>query len=230
MLERTADGGDRVKLVDFGVAKALGNSEQHVTQAGLVVGTPLYMSPEQLAGRTIDGRSDVYAIAVMTFHLLTGQFPFAGSSWDEVVMARLIGPLRALAAVRPDQRWTPELQRVLDRGLAISADERYQTAEEFGRDLRRAADAAGASTVEPGTAARGDGAHCHHQATAATDARDPGPRFVRARLCGRAWRRPTHGDRGRAGRGHPRRRRTLAPRNAPRHDALAGSGDAGLVR
>jgi len=133
ILAPTRGGIDDVKLLDFGVAKAFGRQDQAVTQSGLVVGTPAYMSPEQLGGRSLDGRSDLYSIAVMAFVMLTGKLPFVGESAEQTMMARLTGQLRGLADVRPDLRFPPALQMVLDRGLAQSPDDRYQSAEEFGR-------------------------------------------------------------------------------------------------
>ena len=76
MIAKTRDGGDLVKVVDFGIAKAAGNEAQKVTKTGLVVGTPEYMSPEQLAGDQLDGRSDIYSLALVAFNMLTGKLPF----------------------------------------------------------------------------------------------------------------------------------------------------------
>src|SRR5262249_31117197 len=76
MIARTRDGSDLVKVVDFGIAKAAGNASQRVTKTGLVVGTPEYMSPEQLAGESLDGRSDIYSLALVAFNMLTGRLPF----------------------------------------------------------------------------------------------------------------------------------------------------------
>ena len=79
MIAKTRDGDDLVKVVDFGIAKAAGNEAQKVTKTGLVVGTPEYMSPEQLAGDTLDGRSDIYSLGLVAFNMLTGTLPFPAS-------------------------------------------------------------------------------------------------------------------------------------------------------
>ena len=76
MIAQSRDGCDCVKVVDFGIAKAADNAAQKVTKTGLVVGTPEYMSPEQLAGDKLDGRSDIYSLALVTFNMLTGTLPF----------------------------------------------------------------------------------------------------------------------------------------------------------
>ncbi|MDH4044972.1 MAG: serine/threonine protein kinase, partial [Gemmatimonadota bacterium] len=77
MLTSGRSGGDLVKVVDFGIAKAMSGEEgQQVTKTGLVVGTPEYMSPEQLSGDTLDGRSDTYSLALVFYRMVTGTFPF----------------------------------------------------------------------------------------------------------------------------------------------------------
>jgi serine/threonine-protein kinase len=87
-------------VCDFGVAKALGNPR--LTQTGGTLGTPLYMSPEQLYGKPLDGRSDQYALAVLTFELLTGRNPFAADSVGEIVQNHCTGAVPSVHALRPD--------------------------------------------------------------------------------------------------------------------------------
>ena len=76
MIAKGRDGSDLVKVVDFGIAKASSSDAQKVTKTGLVVGTPEYMSPEQLAGDKLDGRSDIYSLGLVAFNCLTGVLPF----------------------------------------------------------------------------------------------------------------------------------------------------------
>src|SRR5207248_9223564 len=76
MITKNRDGSDCVKVVDFGIAKAAGSEAQKVTKTGLVVGTPEYMSPEQLAGDKLDGRSDTYSLGLVAFAMMTGKLPF----------------------------------------------------------------------------------------------------------------------------------------------------------
>lgn len=138
MIAKNRDGSDLVKVVDFGIAKAADNEAQKVTKTGLVVGTPEYMSPEQLAGDKLDGRSDLYSLALVTFNMLTGKLPFPSESAQEAMIMRLTDRPRPLAEMKPDVAWTAEVQAVMDRALERDASLRYQTAGDFGRDLYRA--------------------------------------------------------------------------------------------
>ncbi len=138
MLARTRDGGDLVKVVDFGIAKAAGNTAQNVTKTGLVVGTPAYMSPEQLAGDTLDGRSDIYSLALVAFNMLTGTLPFPSESAQESMIMRLTDQPKTLADMRPEVGWPAAVQDVMDRALQRLAQDRYQSASEFGNALSRA--------------------------------------------------------------------------------------------
>ena len=140
MVARGRDGSDVVKVVDFGIAKMADNDAQKVTKTGLVVGTPEYMSPEQLAGDRMDGRSDIYSLALVTFNMLTGALPFPADSQQEAMIMRLTDRPKRLSEMAPATAWTPELQAVLDRALARDAEERYASALDFGRELRAAID------------------------------------------------------------------------------------------
>ena len=137
MIVQGKDGSDIVKVVDFGIAKAIAGDEtgQKVTKTGLVVGTPEYMSPEQLSGDKIDGRSDLYSLALVCYKLLTGVLPFQADTSQETMIKRLTDAPEPLATARPDIVFPPRLQAVMDRALARSLTERYGSAAEFGRDL-----------------------------------------------------------------------------------------------
>lgn len=135
----TARGKDTVKVVDFGIAKAIGGDEgkgQKVTKTGFVVGTPEYMSPEQLSGDPIDGRSDLYSLGLVFYKMLTGASPFPSDSQQETMIKRLTDDPLPLAVARPDVRFPAELQRVIDRALARSPADRYRTAGDFARDVK----------------------------------------------------------------------------------------------
>jgi len=133
MVARNRDGSDLVKVVDFGIAKASSSDAQKVTKTGLVVGTPEYMSPEQLAGDRLDGRSDIYALGLVAFNCLSGALPFAANSAQEAMIMRLTDMPRTLAEVRPEIAWPAELQATLDLALTRDAADRYQSAAQFGR-------------------------------------------------------------------------------------------------
>src|SRR5574338_158412 len=97
MVGARRDGTDRVKVVDFGIAEAMSGGGPKLTQQGLVIGTPEYMSPEQLSAITLDCRSDIYSLALVTFDMLTGQLPFIGESPHEAALMRLRDRPRTLA-------------------------------------------------------------------------------------------------------------------------------------
>ena len=136
MLSRGRDGTDVVKVVDFGIAKVVGGRDtQKVTKTGLVVGTPEFMSPEQLAGDPVDGRSDLYALALVFFKMLTGELPFAGTTAQDTMVQRLTDEPATLAEVRPDLRFPTGLQAALDTALARSPGDRYQSTAKFANDV-----------------------------------------------------------------------------------------------
>jgi eukaryotic-like serine/threonine-protein kinase len=134
-----ATGREIVKLVDFGIAKAIAESAgTGVTRTGFVIGTPEFMSPEQLAGVTIDRRSDVYALGLVVFKMLTGTLPFPGNTPEETIFSRLSNVPRSLADMRANVNWPPHLQDVMNTVLARDAAKRYATAGEFADALRDA--------------------------------------------------------------------------------------------
>jgi serine/threonine-protein kinase len=138
MLARRPDGTYLVKLVDFGIARTMDRGTQQVTRTGFAVGTPEYMSPEQLSGDTLDSRSDLYALALVAYVALTGQDAFANASSKESLIARLTSRPRRLAEVRTDVDWPEALQDVFDRALAPEPGDRYETVTEFGQALAAA--------------------------------------------------------------------------------------------
>ncbi|WP_301102624.1 serine/threonine-protein kinase [Propionivibrio sp.] len=122
---------DQVKVTDFGIARITDSSR---TKTGMVLGTPSYMSPEQLSGKKIDGRSDIFSLGVMLYQMVCGQLPFIGDS-----MAQLM--FKIANEVQPDVRsvnpQVPDgLAAVIDRALNKDIAQRYQTGEEMARDLR----------------------------------------------------------------------------------------------
>ena len=159
MIAKARDGSDQVKVVDFGIAKASSSDAQKVTKTGLVVGTPEYMSPEQLAGDKLDGRSDIYSLGLVAFNCLTGKLPFPSNSAQEAMIMRLTDHPKTLAEIRPDISWPDELEAVIAKALARDAVDRYQSAAEFGRDMFRATENMPATiAAEAGTQVIGSGA------------------------------------------------------------------------
>lgn len=147
MVAKDRDGLDCVKVVDFGIAKAAGSAAQQVTRTGIVVGTPEYMSPEQIAGEEVDARSDLYSLALVAFNLVTGDLPFPAQSTQTSMVMRLTERARSLAEVRPDIAWPAELQAVMSRALERQPDRRYATTREFGRALQTVV--AGMAPLDP---------------------------------------------------------------------------------
>ena len=117
-------------LTDFGLARFLNRSMSMHAQAGLIVGTFFYMSPEQLTGQELDGRTDLYALGILFFELLTGQRPFSGRTLAEISAQHFYAPLPQL----PTELVV--LQPVLEQLLAKKKEDRYPTAQAFIDALR----------------------------------------------------------------------------------------------
>ncbi len=132
-------GNDLVKVVDFGIAKAMGGEEgQKVTKTGLVIGTPEYMSPEQLSGDVLDGRSDVYSLALVFFRVITGTLPFPAESAQETMIKRLTDDPLTLEQALPGGSFPPALQTVMDHALQRMPGDRFKHATELSAGVRSA--------------------------------------------------------------------------------------------
>lgn len=138
MLTRRPDGTYLVKLVDFGIARTMDAGVTRVTRTGFAVGTPEYMSPEQLAGDVLDARSDQYALALVAFVALTGEEAFSDASGKDSLILRLTSRPRRLAEVRSDIDWPVTLQSVFDRALAPDSSDRFARIAEFADELAMA--------------------------------------------------------------------------------------------
>lgn len=128
------DEQDRVKLIDFGVASKTGARRITYTGFSPALGTPDYMSPEQVMGKRGDQRTDLYATGVMLYEMLTGKVPFSGPSPLAVMNERLLRPPIPPSEAEPGIG--PQLQEVLYRALEREPRNRYATAQEFALDLR----------------------------------------------------------------------------------------------
>ena len=106
-----------------------------MTKTGLVVGTPEFMSPEQLSGDKLDGRSDIYSLALVFYRMVTGKLPFEASTVQETMIKRLTDEPTPLATARPDLSFPPALQPVMDKALARTPGERYQSVAQFSADV-----------------------------------------------------------------------------------------------
>ncbi len=128
------DAGGHAKLTDFGVARLAEPSDpSEATRVGAMVGTPSYMSPEQIQGQQVDGRTDIFSAGIIFYQFLTGQKPFEGTQFtlqQKIVMEDPVWP-SALVQV------PPEFDRVIARALAKDAAQRYQHARDFGAALKR---------------------------------------------------------------------------------------------
>jgi serine/threonine-protein kinase len=140
MIARGPDGLEHAVVMDFGLAKErqAGPELEKLTATGIVLGTPEFMSPEQLRGKVLDGRSDVYSLALITVEMLTGTLPFVGKSQQELMLARLRNEPTPLRKMRPDLGLPAGVERVLLKALARNPDERYTTAPEFATALHAA--------------------------------------------------------------------------------------------
>jgi len=141
-LMRLADG--TLKITDFGLAK---DPSADLTQSGVLLGTPSYMSPEQIQGRALDGRSDLFSLGVVLYELLTGVRPFEADSISTIIYRVLYEDPRPPAAHNP--ALPPEINLVLAKALAKAPDRRYDSGAALVVDLRKAF-----SMLEPGTLSR----------------------------------------------------------------------------
>ena len=154
--------GGHALLMDFGIARAAeAAGAQQLTSTGLIVGTPTYMSPEQVGGEPLDGRSDQYSLACVMYEMLAGEAPFTGPTAQAIIARRFAEPPRPIRSVRPQVG--PELEHALLRGLATVRADRHASMAAFSSAI-----AAG-----PG---EGSGAH--------------GPRAPASRQVATQWRSP----------------------------------------
>ncbi len=145
----TTDGV--VKIMDFGLAKLRGASR--LTEAGTTVGTLSYMSPEQIQGKKLDHRSDIFSFGVVLYEMITGQLPFGGDYAQSIAYSILNETPDPLARYKAD---VPDgLQRIVDKALAKASDERYQHVDEIAADLRREKRASEQLVAAPGAPAAG---------------------------------------------------------------------------
>jgi serine/threonine-protein kinase len=141
MITKGPGGVERAVVMDFGLAKErrAGAELEKLTATGVVLGTPEFMSPEQLRGKPLDGRTDVYSLALMAYEMLTGRLPFMGRTQHELMINRLREEPVPIREMRPDLLFPGSVERVLQRGMARDAADRYQSAPAFAEALAEAA-------------------------------------------------------------------------------------------
>lgn len=145
-------GGGRVKIMDFGIARM--RSSDLKTQTGLMLGTPRYMSPEQVAGRPVDQRSDIFSLGIVLYELLTGTKLFAGDGATEIMYN--VSQLRPVPPSRINRQVPAMLDLVVAKALEKDAGERYQDAHQFAADLRACLNELGVQRAETDTTQRID--------------------------------------------------------------------------
>jgi eukaryotic-like serine/threonine-protein kinase len=124
--------GERLKVTDFGIARA---GASQMTEAGSIMGTAQYLSPEQARGAPVTASSDLYSVGIVLYEMLTGKVPFTGDSAIEIAMKHLNDAPKPPSKIRPEI--PDELDQVVLRALAKGPEDRYQSAEEFSEDLHR---------------------------------------------------------------------------------------------
>jgi serine/threonine-protein kinase len=130
LLQVKSDRPDWVKIVDFGISNMIQGAKR-LTKTGRMVGTPEYIAPEQLKDKPIDIRTDLYAVGIMIFEMLTGRVPFDGESAESILMKHLLEEPVPMATIRPELAGENPFDPIVAKLLKKAPEERYQTAEEL---------------------------------------------------------------------------------------------------
>jgi serine/threonine protein kinase len=138
ILTKDEQGQETAKVLDFGIAKlreVVGEDRPEMTMTGMVVGTPLYMSPEQFlgkkAGGEVDGRTDIYSLGVVLYQMITAQLPFEAETPYALMLQHLQTSARPPHEVKPELKIPSALSQVILKAMAKAREQRFQTAEEF---------------------------------------------------------------------------------------------------
>lgn len=127
----------QVKITDFGIARITDSSK---TKTGMVLGTPSYMSPEQLSGKKVDGRSDLFSLGAMLYQMTSGNLPFKGDSMATLMYKIANEPHQGIFELRPDlEQQKPCIAAIIDKALQKDVNARYQTGAEMAKDIQACA-------------------------------------------------------------------------------------------
>src|SRR5690606_7640813 len=139
ILGKRAGEDDFVKVLDFGIAARTESAdrakEQKLTQQGMVLGTPPYMSPEQFTGKALDRRSDIYSLGVMAYEMLTGQLPFEADTPWQWATEHMTAKTRPFEAVPTGGSIPPAMRQAIMKALSKEPDQRQATARQFFEEL-----------------------------------------------------------------------------------------------
>jgi len=141
MLQERGRQKDVVRVLDFGIAKLRDENRQSqmaMTQAGDMLGTPQYMSPEQIRGENIDGRTDIYSLGGLLYEMITGRLPFEAPTVMALLSKHLIETIVPPSQRRPDLNLPPEIDALILRAMAKDANARPPTMEQFGEEIAAA--------------------------------------------------------------------------------------------
>ena len=130
-LVRHGDESDFVKVLDFGLVKNLEDTGEDLTQTGLFMGSPKYMSPEQIRGERVDGRADIYALGVILYEMLTGKVPFDRPNSVNILMAHVHEAPPAMREINPNAAVPPILEQIVMKTMAKSADDRFASMDDL---------------------------------------------------------------------------------------------------
>lgn len=173
LVGKKTDGTEVAKICDFGIAKVAREEGPKLSQAGNMIGTPLYMSPEAAMGRECDARSDLYSVGIMLYEMVTGSRPFDAPSPLEVARMQVEQAPQLPTQRAPERNITTSIERVILKAIAKRAEDRWQSAKEFREALESALGAAAPMALQATVACRA----CGHPV-------DPSSRFCPS--CGAA--------------------------------------------
>ncbi len=135
MVVQVTGGDTLVKVLDFGISKPLGEEDLKHTKLGMVMGTPGYLSPEQIKGVPVDPRADVYALGALLFFVLSGKRPFSGASHESIMAKQLSGDVPKLLDMSITDALVLSLQPVIDQAMAVDREVRYADVKAFWQAL-----------------------------------------------------------------------------------------------